>query len=320
MSRKNIKQQEKRKSKQKLKSIILMAIILLSITLLVYSTGKFTDLKNITVNSLSQENSEIDKLKNIRSKNAILVDNKSSEIIAEKNGNTRCYPASLTKIMTTIVAIDELNDLDVKIPIRSGMFESLRKSGASMTGFLPDEKVKAKDALYGIMLPSGAESSIAIAEYISGSEDNFVKLMNEKAKELGMKNTHFTNVTGLHNNNHYTTVFDLSLLLDYALEDEIFRTIFTTEKYSTSPTNLNSAGITFSSSTFEKMDAENFVRGKIIGGKTGYTEEAGNCLASLLENSGNEYILITTGAKKTDKEPSSNIVDAFNIYNTFFTN
>jgi len=208
----------------------------------------------------------------------------------------------------------------VKIPIRSGMFESLRKSGASMTGFLPDEKVKAKDALYGIMLPSGAESSIAIAEYISGSEDNFVKLMNEKAKELGMKNTHFTNVTGLHNNNHYTTVFDLSLLLDYALEDEIFRTIFTTERYSTSPTNLNSAGITFSSSAFEKMDAENFVRGKIIGGKTGYTEEAGNCLASLLENNGNEYILITTGAKKTDKEPSSNIVDAFNIYNTYFTN
>ncbi|GAA0230388.1 D-alanyl-D-alanine carboxypeptidase family protein [Metaclostridioides mangenotii] len=313
MSRKNIKQHEKRK----LKPIFLMAIILLSITLLVNSIGK---LNNITVNSLSQENSEIDELKNIRSKNAILVDNNNGEIIAEKNSNTRCYPASLTKIMTTIVAIDELNDLDVKIPIRSSMFESLRKSGASMTGFLPDEKVKAKDVLYGIMLPSGAESSIAVAEYISGSEDNFIKLMNEKAKELGMKNTHFTNVTGLHDNNHYTTVFDLSLLLDYALEDEIFRTIFTTEKYSTSPTNLNSAGITFSSSTFEKMDAENFVRGKVMGGKTGYTEEAGNCLASLLKNNGNEYILITTGAKKTDKEPSSNIVDAFNIYNTYFTN
>jgi len=313
MPRKNIKQHKKRK----LKPIFLMAIILLSITLLVYSIGK---LNNITVNSLSQENSEIDELKNIRSKNAILVDNNNGKIIAEKNSNTRCYPASLTKIMTTIVAIDELNDLDVKIPISNSIFESLRKSGASMAGFLPDEEVKAKDVLYGIMLPSGAESSIAVAEYISGSEDNFIKLMNEKAKELGMKNTHFTNVTGLHNNNHYTTVFDLSLLLDYALEDEIFRNIFTTEKYSTSPTYLNSAGITFSSTTFEKMDAGNFVRGKVIGGKTGYTEEAGNCLASLLENNGNEYILITTGAKKTDKEPSSNIVDAFNIYNTYFTN
>ena len=316
MSRKNIKQQEKRK----LKPIFIMAIILFSITLLVNSIGKFVDLNNITVNSLSQENNEIDKLKNIRSKNGILVDNNSGEIIAEKNSNTRCYPASLTKIMTTIVAIDELNDLDVKIPIRSGVFESLRKSGASITGFLPDEKVKAMDVLYGIMLPSGAESSIAVAEYISGSDDNFVKLMNEKAKELGMKNTHFTNVTGLHNNNHYTTVSDLFLMLNYALEDETFRTIFTTEKYSTSPTNLNSAGITFRSTTFDKMEAENFVRGKIIGGKTGYTEEAGNCLASLLENNGKEYILITTGAKKTDKEPSSNIVDAFNIYNTYFTN
>lgn len=305
---------------------ILFPTILLCITLLiVFNTGKYQNWSSKTIlsNSIGSKkfnnnNSNVNKINNINSKNAILIDNDNGKIIAQKNSDERCYPASLTKIMTALVAIENLNNLDTEIPIKSSIFSSLKDSNASMSGFLPDEKVKAIDLLYGIILPSGAESSIAIAEYISGSEDKFVNLMNKKAKELGMKNTHFTNVIGLHNYDHYTTVYDLSILLDYALENETFRSIFTTEKYSTSPTNLNSAGITFRSTTFEKIDEEDLGRGKVIGGKTGYTDKAGLCLASLLEKKGKEYILITTGADKTAEKSASNITDAFNIYNTYF--
>ncbi len=307
---------------------IIFPTILLCITLFtVYNTGKYQNWNNSNTSQTSslifnkssdKNNSEIPIIRNMISKNAILVENSSGKIIAQKNKDAKCYPASLTKIMTTIVAIENLNDLDVEIPMKSSIFESLKNSNASMAGFLPDEKAKAKDALYGIMLPSGAESSLGVAEYISGSEDKFVDLMNKKARELGMKNTHYSNTIGLHNSDHYTTAYDLSILLDYALENDIFKSIFTTDRYSTSPTNLNSAGITFRSTTFDKIDNENFGRGKVIGGKTGFTDKAGLCLASLLEKNGKEYILITTGAEKTNNESSSNIIDAFNIYDTYF--
>ena len=101
---------------------------------------------------------------------------------------------------------------------------------ASMAGFLPGEKVKVIDLLYGNILPSGGECSIALAEQISGTEQKFAELMNKKAQELGMNNTHFTNATGLHDESHYSTVRDLSILLQYALKNETFHKIFQTKK------------------------------------------------------------------------------------------
>ena len=185
-----------------------------------------------------------------------------------------------------------------------------------MAGFQPGEEVRAIDLLYGAMLPSGAECCITLADHIAGSDHSFVKLMNKKAADLGMKNTHFENATGLHNENHYTTVKDLAILLSNALQNDTFREIFTTFRHSTPPTNKHPGGITFYSTMYERLGSQNIIDGEILGGKTGYTDKAGLCLASLAKVGKYEYILITTGAKGDHHSKQYNIIDAIAVYSS----
>ncbi|HHW00595.1 MAG TPA: D-alanyl-D-alanine carboxypeptidase [Clostridiaceae bacterium] len=250
------------------------------------------------------------------SRNAILVHLEDYTILMEKNSEEKIYPASLTKMMTAVVAIENLPDLNEKIRLTMNMFQGLYEANASMAGFQPDEQVRAMDLLYGAMLPSGAECCMALAEHIGGSEGNFVKLMNQKAKELGIKNTHFENTTGLHNENHYTTVKDMAVLLSYALKNDVFREIFTTFRHSTPPTNKHPDGITFYSTMYEKLGGQNITGGEILGGKTGYTDKAGLCLASLAKVGSQEYILITAGASGNNKTEQYNVTDALAVYSS----
>ncbi len=254
-----------------------------------------------------------DKLK---SPYAILIRLEDSNILMQKNSEEKIYSASLTKMMTTMVAIENLPNLQDKIKLSHSMFQELYKLDASMAGFQPDEKVRAIDLLYGAMLPSGAECCIGLADHIAGSEKNFVKIMNQKAEDLGMDNTHFENTTGLHDINHYTTVKDLAVLLSYALKNNTFREIFTSTRYSTQPTNKHPDGITFYSTMFEKLSNPSIDGGKILGGKTGYTHEAGLCLASLAKEGNQEFILVTAGAKGNHESEQYNITDALAVYNS----
>lgn len=255
-------------------------------------------------------------LDNLYSPNAILVQLDHHRVLLEKNSRQKIYPASLTKIMTTIVAIEKLPDLQKNINLSTSMFQELYKADASMAGFKPDEKVRAIDLLYGVMLPSGAECCIGLANHIAGSEQKFVEIMNQKALVLGMKDTHFTNSTGLQDDKHYTTVKDLSILLSYALQNKTFRHIFTASRYSTAPTNKHPDGITFQNSMFKNIENPVISDGIILGGKTGYTDTAGLCLASLAQKDGREYILVTAGAKGNHKSVQYNIDDAFIVYNS----
>jgi len=252
----------------------------------------------------------------LNSSNAILIRLIDDTVLMQKNSREKIYPASLTKMMTVIVAIENLPDLNEKIKLTRSMFEGLYEADASMAGFQPGEQVRAIDLLYGVMLPSGAECCIALADHIAGSEQNFVKLMNQKAEDLGMKNTHFENATGLHNENHYTTVKDLAILLSNALQNDTFREIFTTFRYSTPTTNKHPGGITFYSTMYERLGDQNIIDGEILGGKTGYTDEAGLCLASLAKVGKQEYILITAGAKGDHHSEQYNITDALAVYNS----
>ncbi len=254
-----------------------------------------------------------DKLK---SPNAILIRLTDHTILMQKNSEEIIYPASLTKMMTAIVAIENLPDLKEGIKLANSMFQGLYQANASMAGFQPGERVRAIDLLYGVLLPSGAECCVALADQIAGSEQNFVKLMNQKAADLGMNNTHFENAIGLHNENHYTTVKDLSILLNYALQNDIFREIFTSSRHSTQPTNKHPGGITFYNTMFEELNNQNIIGGNILGGKTGYTGEAGLCLASLAKVDKQEYILISAGAKGDHHSKQYNIIDALAVYNS----
>ena len=190
-------------------------------------------------------------LENLYSPYAFLVDTSSGTVINEYNSKDKIYPASLTKIMTAILAIENTSDLGQSITLPDEIFPPLYAQNASMAGFQPDEEVVLKDLLYGVMLPSGAECCIAFAEHIAGSEEQFVSLMNEKAKELGMEHTHFTNSTGLHDPEHYSTVEDISILLQYALENDDFRAAFTSSRYSTHSSEQHPDGFTLRSTMFK---------------------------------------------------------------------
>lgn len=253
-------------------------------------------------------------LDKLNSPNAILISLKDHTKLLEKNSEEKIYPASLTKIMTAIVAIENLPDLKGEIKLTNSTFRGLYEADAPMAGFQPGEQVRAIDLLYGVILPSGAECCMGLANTIAGSEPSFVKKMNQKAAELGMKNTHFENVTGLQNENHYTTVEDLAILLCYALKNDTFREIFTSSRHSTPPTNKHADGITFNSTMFEKLNNKNIIGGEILGGKTGYTSTAGLCLASLSKVDNQEYVLVTAGAKGDSHSEQFNITDAIAVY------
>ena len=254
-------------------------------------------------------------LDSLHSSNATLVRLDNHSVLMQKNSGQKIYPASLTKIMTAIVAIEKLSDLKENIDLPNSMFQELYKADASMAGFKPSEKVRAIDLIYGVMLPSGAECCIGLADHIAGSEQEFVDIMNQKAVRLGMSDTHFTNSTGLQDDNHYTTVKDLSILLSYALQNNTFRDVFTASRYSTAPTNKHPDGITFQNTMFKNIKSSVIDGGEILGGKTGYTDEAGLCLASLAQKDGREYILVTAGAKGNHESEQYNIDDAYAVYN-----
>ena len=256
----------------------------------------------------------------INSPNAILIRLADESVLMHKNSDKKIYPASLTKMMTTIVAIENIADLKEEIKLSNNTFQGLYEAGASMAGFQPGEQVKAIDLLYGVMLPSGAECCIGLAEQIAGSERDFVKMMNKKAVDLGMSNTLFENTIGLHNENHYTTVEDLSILLSYALKNDTFRKIFTSSHYSTQPTNKHPEGITLYSTMFKRLSDQTIIDGEILGGKTGYTSKAGLCLATLAKVGNQEYILITAGAKGDLNSEQYNITDALAVYNSLWCN
>lgn len=250
----------------------------------------------------------------INSKHAILYNLNEDKIIFEKNSNEITSIASLTKIMTTIVAIENIENLDAKVTITERDFNGLYD--ASLAGFEVGDEVTYRDLLYGTMLPGGAEASQALANNISGSVNVFAGLMNEKAKELGMKNTHFVNTSGLDVNNHYSTVYDVAVLLKYCLNNKTFKTIFESTSYKTSNGELTLY------STFRYTAIKfNYKSDYILGAKTGYTDDAGKCLASIAYDQNNDilYLLVTTGAN-TSTDDAYHIKDATNIYTYYFEN
>lgn len=249
------------------------------------------------------------------SKHAILLDAQSGQILAQKRADERAAPASLTKMMTILLAIEAEPDLDKQVTLPDGIFPALQTENASMAGFAPGETVTVRDLLYGAMLPSGAECCEALAQLVSDSEESFVALMNQKAAELGMKNTHFTNPTGLTDAEHYSSAADMAKLLQAALQNTTFRMIFTTEHYTTTATEQHPEGVSLTSTLLGKLDGTELPTGtQIEGGKTGYTAAAGLCLASLATVNGKEYILVTLAAPGDHGTEQYNIRDAVHVY------
>lgn len=220
-------------------------------------------------------------LDGLNSPHAILLQADSGEVLAEKDADSTIYPASMTKMMTALLAIEANPDLDTPVTLPEEIFPALQAQNASLAGFQAGETATVRDLLYGAMLPSGAECCEALARQVSGSEEAFVALMNRKAGELGMKHTHFANCTGLTSPEHYSSAADLAVLLQAALNNETFRTVFTTGQYTGSVTAQHPKGLYMASTLLSRLDGGEVTGGQILGGKTGYTDAAGLCLASL---------------------------------------
>ena len=305
---------KKKKNSWRNRIICLVAEILAVIALLLVFSQNFGFGYQITVwvNQLIKPAVKELDITGINSSYAVLMQVGSGRVVGDINGETPMYPASMTKIMTTIVAIENLSDLNQEITVTNDMIANLYAQDATQAGFQPGETVQAIDLLYGVMLPSGADCCIALADTIAGSEEGFVELMNQKAEKLGLENTHFCNTTGLHADDHYSTARDIAELLRYALKNSTFREIIESPYHSTPGTNVHPDGITFYSTMFKNLSDTTVIDGKIMGGKTGFTSEAGCCLASFAEIDDIEYILVTAGAYQAG---TPHIDDAVKLYN-----
>ena len=242
----------------------------------------------------------INGIDNYSSKYIYVMNRGNKNIEYEKNSNSRTYPASLTKIMTTIVALEHIENLSDIAPVDIDTYQVMVAKNSSMAGFYGKEAVTYRDLLYGTMLPSGGEAANSLAIHVAGSVESFVKLMNEKALELGMENTHFTNVEGLDDDKQYTSAQDMAKLLDYALENGDFRAIFTKKEFVTTKTLDHPNGIILKSTVLTKLEGIHQDEFEIIGGKSGTTSKAGQCWATLGIKNNQEYICIVMGAPLND--------------------
>ena len=243
----------------------------------------------------------------VNSKYAILIDAESGVVISHRSGNAKIYPASMTKVMTILVAVENIKDFNATFEMTYEIIKPLVDADATRAGFKEGEDVKIIDLLYGLILPSGGDCAIALAEYISGSEEEFVKLMNAKCEELGLQNTHFANTSGLHDENNYSTPADMAIIMKHAMENPICREVLSTYKYTTEKTEENPEGIELFSTMFSRMYGNEVEGVDIVAGKTGYTSKAGRCLVTACKKENLDIIVVVLGATTKKMRTSDSI-------------
>ena len=220
----------------------------------------------------------------------VVVDVDSGEVVLQRNMNDRYFPASTTKVMTALVTIENVPDLSQTLTFSDWAINSLTWDSSTLT---PEaavgEQMSVLNTLYGMMLVSGNECANALAEYTAGSQEAFADLMNQKATELGAANTHFVNAHGLHDENHYTTPYDLYLIFKAALDNPTFYKIDSTPEYEIPATNMNGAR---KLSMGHQMVVGNYDYPAAIAGKTGQTDQAGRTLVTYAEQDGIRLISV----------------------------
>ena len=231
----------------------------------------------------------------------ILADADTGEILAERDPYARICPASMTKVLTVLVAVEQMQDpqaqLDDLFTLTTEIEDFAYISGSSAVCWLPGDVATIRDLLYGTVLPSGADAALALAIYTSGSQEAFVELMNQKLEELGISDTaHFTNCVGLYDENHYCSVHDMAVIMKAAVENSICREVMAGHVYTTSPTNAHPEGIEISNWFLRRIEDKDS-HGLVLCAKTGFVTEAGYCAVSYQNaNSGRNYICVTANA------------------------
>ena len=245
---------------------------------------------------------------------ALLIDLESNTVLAQKNADQRIFPASMTKVMTILTAAAHIENWDETFTMTQSIIDPLFLADASMAGFVHGEEVSMMDLLYGAVLPSGAEATEALAITVAGSEEAFADLMNKKAQELGLQDTHFVDASGLHDENHYTTLSDMAIIMQAALDDPRCREVLTSVHHTSSPTEQNPDGVAMTNKFLYRIHPQQTGNVNIQAAKTGYTAQAMNCCVSfgIMEN-GRAAICVTAHAWTGDYC----IADHLALYSTY---
>ena len=248
------------------------------------------------------------------SENALLIDLESNTVLVQKNADARIYPASMTKVMTVLVAAEHIENWDETFTMTQSIIDPLFLADASMAGFVHGEEVSMTELLYGAVLPSGAEATQALAIVTAGSEEAFAALMNEKAQELGLQDTHFVDASGLHDENHYTTLSDMAIIMQAALDNPHCREVLTSVNHTSPATEQNPSGVAMTNRFLYRIRPQQTGNVDIQAAKTGYTAQAMNCCVSygIMEN-GRAAICVTAHAWTGDYC----IADHLALYGTY---
>lgn len=276
--------------------------------------NKFKELIEKSALSINKKQIEIDR-NLLNSKAVFIMDPETGEEIYSLEKDTVHFPASLTKIANAIVAIENEPPSENLYVMGEELVDRMIMDDASMAGFFAGETLCFNDLLYGTMLPSGGEAAVALSEMASGSEANHVNRMNELVEKLHLKQTHFANTSGLHDTANYTTAKEMAEIFRYSLKNPKFRELITASSYTTSNTEEHPEGIHLCYSLLNYQYENPIENAEFLGGKTGFTEEANFCLASLAKVLDKEYIIVTLDAKDNENTGHPHFDDQHYILN-----
>ncbi len=235
------------------------------------------------------------------------------DIIYAKDEHERIYPASLTKIMTMMVTLDHTDDIDEVLTVTDDDLAGLIEANASVYGLAVGDEISIRDALYGLILESGADCANLLKRYVEDKGYDFVELMDQKASMLGMKDSDFANVTGLDDENNYTTVYDLALLMTEAFKNDNARTILTTMHYTSDD------GYAFDA-TMSALEGAGSEKAHVLGGKTGFTYIAHLTISAVVENDKGEiyFVIMADADENGDDGRGAHMQDVADILESYF--
>ncbi|MBR2122965.1 MAG: D-alanyl-D-alanine carboxypeptidase [Lachnospiraceae bacterium] len=236
-------------------------------------------------------------LDEVQSSYAVLIDADTGEVLYQRDAEAVVSPASMTKILTLLVACEHITDLDDTFVMTEEITNYSYSHGCSNVGFMPGEVITVRDMLYGTILESGADAALGLANYISGSQEAFVELMNEKLAQFGLSGTaHFTNCVGIFDDDHHCTMCDMAVILAQAIKDPLCCEVLNRRTYTTSQTPDHPEGIEISNWFLRRIEDKD-CHGEVMYAKTGFVNESGCCAASYqVSNSGRHYLCVTGNA------------------------
>jgi len=254
----------------------------------------------------------------IYSDNVYMENLETGRVVIDVNSDEKVFPASLTKILTCILAIEKCEDLSESFEIPRGIFDDIYAQGGAHISLKYGEVVTVSDLLHATLIRSACDTATALAYYVSGDVEAFANDMNTKAHEIGATSTHFVNAHGLHDDSHYTTAKDMALIAKYALQNQTFCDIISKWNYTMPATNMSEERYFETTMDVENPESDAYYP-YITGIKSGFTDEAGRCLITKAQKDGETFLLVTLGANR-DRYYLSNMAftDAVNLYEYCF--